>query len=133
MTLTKTNTESVNSKKEGLNSKNGNSHMEKVNQIMQNGITSKGLSYKVQVLATRFSPSRPSAWVKSYYNLNTEVENGQFEGWNKYSVGAYSTYREASVAKIQAREAVKDAFVVAFQNGTRISVPEALRIEQMNQ
>ena len=65
------NTTLKNSNKENLDSKIGNAHLEKVNQIMRNGNTPKGLSYKVQVLATRFTPTHPTSWVKNYYNLNT--------------------------------------------------------------
>jgi hypothetical protein len=92
-----------------------------------------GLAYKVQILATRSSPSRSTEWVKKYYSIDGAIENGQYEGWNKYAIGSFLTYREASEAKVRARSAVKDAFVVAFQNGNRIPVPQALRIEQMNQ
>ena len=46
-----------------------------------------------------------------------------------YTVGSYPTYADASRMREQlVKEGLKDAYVAAFQNGTRIKVAEAIKL-----
>ncbi|MFM2135024.1 MAG: hypothetical protein RL021_424 [Bacteroidota bacterium] len=86
----------------------------------------EGIDFKVQFLATRFSTSRSGNWLKSYYHISGNVEMYEQDGWKKYVTGNYANFKSASIASNTIREYAKGAFVVAYRNGERIPVSEAI-------
>ncbi|MFN8165316.1 MAG: hypothetical protein U0X76_03880 [Bacteroidia bacterium] len=84
-----------------------------------------GIYYKVQICATRKSPARKSEFFHKKYNVADDVELTYHEGWKKYIIGSFTTYEEAKAYYQQTREKVSDAFIVAYDNGTRVPVAEA--------
>lgn len=81
--------------------------------------TVKGVVFKVQVGAYKN---------KSFdHNNNTDYTKENADGYNKHVLGSFSQYQEAkSFADHLIQLGIKGAWVVAFKDGTRISVKEAL-------
>jgi hypothetical protein len=91
-----------------------------------------GILFKVQISATRTSPVKSSSWFNSRYHINTDVELTYHDGWKKYLIGNCTAYREAKELRTQTIVTIPDAFVVAYDNGTRIDVREALNKKSIN-
>jgi hypothetical protein len=92
-----------------------------------------GIYYKVQICATRKSPARKSQYFTKKYNVSDNVELTYHEGWKKYIIGSFTTYEEAKAYYKTTREKVSDAFIVAYDNGTRVPVAEARKSKVVNQ
>jgi hypothetical protein len=87
-----------------------------------------GIVFKVQVRASR-KPLNMDEYFKPY-RIEGQVTKELHEGWNKYVTGSFNTYREAReyVSRLMTQNGLKEAFVVAYSNGTRISVKKALEL-----
>lgn len=92
-----------------------------------------GIFYKVQICATRKSPARNGQFFEKKYKVTDNVELTNHEGWKKYIIGSFSTYEEAKAFGKKTQELVKDAFIVAYDNGERISVSQAKTNKNINQ
>ncbi|MEN8119560.1 MAG: hypothetical protein ABFS35_04410 [Bacteroidota bacterium] len=85
-----------------------------------------GLIFKIQIAASK-TPLSIAALRKIYYAddiINTVIENG----WYKYSVGMFDTYREAR--KFKMIIGVRDSFVVVYKRGKKIEVPNTFESKQ---
>ncbi len=89
----------------------------------------KNITYSVQICALK-KYRNPSYFNGNKYNLPDKVNAETHEGWNKYTIGSFYEYKEARDYRIKIWEQtiVDDAFVSAYNNGTRITVQEALMI-----
>ncbi|MBK8363680.1 MAG: hypothetical protein IPN61_08070 [Bacteroidetes bacterium] len=92
-----------------------------------------GIFYKVQICATRKSPARNGQFFEKKYKVTDNVELTNHEGWKKYIIGSFSSYEEAKAFGIKTKELVKDAFIVAYDNGERIPVNQAQANKKINQ
>ena len=92
-----------------------------------------GIYYQVQISATMKSPVRDNDWFKKYYKVTEEVNLTYHDGWKKYLIGMFDNFKSANIHKRITREKVSDAFVVAYQDGQRISLKEAMAIKNTNQ
>ncbi len=92
-----------------------------------------GIYFKVQIAATKRSPDRNNEFFKSKYKIDDPVEITLHEGWKKYLVGVYDKYASAKQHRNETLAKVPDAFVVAYNNGERISVQEAIKEKKRNQ
>lgn len=80
--------------------------------------------FKVQVFMSQYKKSPQAEIFKGLETLDFYLENGMY----KYTVGNVSTYEQSVLIKQKVRNmGFQDAFVVAFSNGRRIPVKEALQ------
>ena len=91
-------------------------------------VSGSGVYYRVQIAAGHDLIDIKKYFAK--YNITEEIKIEKHDSWRKYSVGSYSTYREARDSRINIwnTTTIDDAFVVAYNNGVRITVQEALMI-----
>ncbi len=87
-----------------------------------------GLVFRAQVAAGKKKVA-PSVF-QGEYKINDEIFWEEHEGWNKYTVGNFNSYRAAKTFANEIRDnnGVTGSFVVAYNKGTRISVQEALNL-----
>lgn len=75
-------------------------------------------NYKIQVLASREKLGKDV--IQKVYQGKEGVEENMEEGWYKYTIGNYKSYREARGVRDQLN--IQGAFIVAYLNGKRIEV-----------
>ena len=85
----------------------------------------KGLVFSIQVLTTKkVIPLQPRN-----FNEFSDVYRKISGVWNKYYIGAESNINEISEKLKDVKKYYKDAFIVAFNDGKKISVKEAKKLE----
>lgn len=87
------------------------------------------LNYLVQVGA--FTNSKVTAQkLKKKFNISETMRSEMQDGYSKFMIGAHQEYREARDhrERTKTENGVKSAFVVAYNQGKRITVQEALMI-----
>ncbi|MDP2721693.1 MAG: SPOR domain-containing protein [Bacteroidales bacterium] len=86
-----------------------------------------GLVYRVQILAKN-QALRSVTGLKQQFGLNTEVFENYQDGVYRYSVGSFTTYRQAlSYAQELKQKGIADAFVVVYQNNKRVKLTDDLK------
>lgn len=77
--------------------------------------------YRIQIFAAGQKPVSIETLAKRF-NINaSEIRENRFNGMYVYSVGSHQTYNQAAAARDQIRTKVRDAFIVAYENGERLS------------
>jgi len=85
---------------------------------------SKDLVFKVQI--GYYSRKSTPQWAPGFYPVSGESVSNNFI---RYCTGLFYVYKEADEAKDKARQlGIKDAFVIAFLDGKKISVSQAIRM-----
>ena len=85
-----------------------------------------GVIYKVQIGA--FSNEVPLQVANKFLSIASEgIKNYKDEkGLTIYTIGSFKTYDEAAASKVKVAGAgIPDAFIVAYNNGKKISLDEA--------
>jgi len=86
-----------------------------------------GTYFRVQISAVR-SPYYANTYFAGF-DLLDDVRQEQLDGWTKYTVGEFTSYSEARAfkKKLASLSVVDQPFVVAYRDGKRISVAEAVK------
>ncbi len=90
----------------------------------------EGINYRVQICATHQKVDA-SYFVKNN-NVSEEIFMELHEGWTKFTVGNFSKYSSARDHRETARSQynIVGPFVTAYNDGSRITVQEALMLSQ---
>jgi len=87
----------------------------------------EGLVYKIQIATS----SVKKELVASNFNGVENVEFYEAGGIFRYTVGSEKSISAANILQLKLREkGFEDAFIVAFNNGKRISLSEAINLEK---
>lgn len=95
------------SESDALNSKKGN-----------------GVSYMVQIASSKTKMSFRNKKIKELGEIKELFLNGSY----KYMIGEYKNFNSAISFLRKVKKVIKDSFIVAFNNGNRISVIEARKM-----
>ena len=80
--------------------------------------------FKVQFLTSKSVLGKKDNRLKNLSNVSYYKDNGLY----KYTCGDTSSYEEILATRKEVSKRYKDAFIVAFINGKRISIDEAKRV-----
>lgn len=86
----------------------------------------KGLYFRIQIAASRKLVELPKHFQRM--NVNDEIRVEKQDGWLKYTIGSFHIYEEARKYRdsLCINSKLTDAFIVAYNNGKRITIQEAL-------
>jgi hypothetical protein len=84
------------------------------------------VTYKVQICADKKKWTTANLKSKIYAGTETVAER-YADGYYKYSIGEFKTYKEAKTLKT--KSGVKGAFVVCFVAGVQVEITKALEVE----
>lgn len=93
----------------------------------------RGIYYRVQIAATKRSPVRDSNFFQSRFNIERPVDMVEQDGWRKYCIGTFARIEPAKTFAFETRSHIPDAFVVAYRDGQRIPVAEAMETLSISQ
>lgn len=96
-------------------------------------VLNRNAYYKVQIAATRNSPVRNTEYFQKTYKISIPVDLSEQEGWRKYCIGTFSRYESAKSLASETRKQIPGAFVVAYRDGHRIPVAEAMESLALSQ
>ena len=101
--------------------------------ITQTPEPENGVIFKVQVMAAKRSINITKYFSKTF-NYNGKIQVDSHDGWMKYLTGGFDNYLSARNLRESHKQgySFKGPFVVAYNNGDRISVQEALMITNQN-
>ena len=88
------------------------------------------INYRVQICATK-KKVNTNYFVKNH-KINQQIYANTHEGWHKYTIGEFPIYKSARNQReiIKNNHKIIGPFVTAYNNGTRITVQEALMISK---
>jgi hypothetical protein len=84
------------------------------------------LEYKVQILSSTRALDRDS--IRKEYAIKDKLQEENFNGLYKYTVGSFGTYEQARDYKNKLDFSRYIPFVIAYNRGTRITVGEAMNL-----
>lgn len=84
---------------------------------------SGSLVFQVQIAASKVA--LPKHKIAKFYKATEEVTMKNYDGWFKYAVGNFKKYEDAK--KFVKATRVKGAFVVAYLNGEKLDIKQAIQ------
>ncbi|MDF2436561.1 MAG: WD40-like beta Propeller containing protein [Bacteroidota bacterium] len=96
---------------------------------INNAVSDSGVVYKVQIGA--FKDEVPLSIANQFLKIaNKGIKNYKDpNGLTIYTLGSFTSYEQASSLKAEIAGVVSDAFVVAYNNGNKISIDEAKSLQ----
>ena len=82
------------------------------------------LEYKVQILSSTKELDRDS--IRKEYGIKEKLQEENFNGLYKYTVGSFGTYEQARDFKNKLDFSRYIPFVIAYNRGTRVTIGEAM-------
>ena len=96
-------------------------------QKKKKNVEEKGIVFKVQIATS----SKKLELKPENFNGAEGVSIYEAGGLYRYTVGKEKTMGEANILQVQLRaKGYKDAFVVAFSDGKRIAISDAIQLQQ---
>jgi hypothetical protein len=89
----------------------------------------KEIIFKVQIAAHTMPIT--DEYLNTLYRGNLKIDMIFEDDWYKYSIGRYKTFDEAEATQRECN--IKKSFVVAYQEGKKISTSEAIQILQKSE
>lgn len=90
----------------------------------------KGLQYRVQIMALKEKGQMKVAKLKLVYNIQVRIFEEYADGWYKYTAGEFATLEEAQILKASLQKRGRtDVFLVAYNDGKRIPIKDALQLQ----
>jgi len=89
---------------------------------------SMGITFRVQIAAMNEKRFRRKNYFQEKFGLQMEVTAEVHDGLKKYTVGNFGAYSQARKLREEILSSVGDSFVVAYKDGVRIPVPEAMEM-----
>jgi len=93
-------------------------NIEKGGSLAKTNPTEKGISYRIQILASKKNLSIED--VKDITGISRSFKKVTHNGLYKYEIGPFSTYSEAKTNANEVRKTVSGAFIVKYQDGSRL-------------
>jgi hypothetical protein len=87
---------------------------------------STGVVFKVQIAAMNEKHFRRKNYFQEKFGLQMEVNTEEHDGLKKYTVGSFNSYAQARKLRDEIHASVDGSFVVAYKDGVRIPVSEAI-------
>ncbi len=84
------------------------------------------VQFRVQICALRTAGAADD--VAKSLSLTENITQEMHEGWHKFTVGSFSTYAQAKSRRLELSALPTGPFVAAYNQGTRITVQEALMV-----
>jgi hypothetical protein len=84
------------------------------------------ITFRVQIAASMMELS--SKGINKIYCTDANVYLYREDGWYKYAIGNFKNYRDAEELRKSAN--IGGSFIVAFRNGKRINLKEAIRLSE---
>jgi hypothetical protein len=81
----------------------------------------QGISYRVQIFAFETN-EYPAETIQDRFRLNQPVYKEFSEGWYRYTVGTFTTFKSAKAYMNKMRKiGIRDAFIARYEDGIRIA------------
>ena len=87
-----------------------------------------GIVFRVQIAAINERLKRRKDYFQEKFGIQLEVATEMHEGLKKFTVGNFTSYAQATRVKEEIQSSIGDSFVVAYKDGVRIPVAEALEL-----
>lgn len=90
--------------------------------VVESGTNDSEITFKIQILTASTPLSKNDKRLKGLKNVEFYIEKGVY----KYTYGASSDYNRVLRTKRDIAAQFKDAFIIAFRNGEKMNVNEAI-------
>lgn len=91
--------------------------------VVESATNDGNITFKVQILTSSRPLTKNDARLKGLKDVDYYKEGGVY----KYTYGASSDYNKVARTRHSISEQFKDAFIIAFKNGEKINVNEAIK------